>query len=487
MRRYLSLLFFLFLIFQSYGQTSIDTISLAKIDTLNTIMTDSLALVVGVSAELPDTITAVVDSLKEEEPPQEEEKKKIFDVPMDTLAIIRRYQKSLRSLVALRDSTPLGDANGIVILDPYSFQMISQPTFYKTPAKQMMGLDVKESKDRKITQLQAIYAAFARLYVSHPWLVQQTEDDIKQQGLIREDIADKLHSESNLAEKVKTKDLLPEMSKDDKVTVKPRRPNFWKFPGSTSLGFTQNYYTDNWGADNKYSGSATVVLNANYDDTKTLIWTNNLDMRLGFQTNKADKKRTFRPTSNRIVYNTNAGLKAVKSWYYSASVNIETKIVPEFQSNSDKVLADIFSPMEVKIAPGMTYTFAYGKKKKFTGQLTVAPLAYNIMYVQRDDLVTRYGVEKGHHSRHTFGPTARLNFSFPIAKQISWSSTLLWYSNLSRTQIDWSNTFNFSINKYLSARLFIHPVFDDNSPAWKGKWGYLRMEESFSLNMNYSF
>ena len=487
MRRYLSLLFFLFLIFQSYGQTSIDTISLAKIDTLNTIMTDSLALVVGVSAELPDTITAVVDSLKEEEPPQEEEKKKIFDVPMDTLAIIRRYQKSLRSLIALRDSTPLGDANGIVILDPYSFQMISQPTFYKTPTKQMMGLDVKESKDRKITQLQAIYAAFARLYVSHPWLVQQTEDDIKQQGLIREDIADKLHSESNLAEKVKTKDLLPEMSKDDKVTVKPRRPNFWKYSGAFDFGFTQNYYSENWGGENRYSGTASVSLNLNYDDTKNLIWKNSLTARLGFQTSKSDKMRTFRPTDNRLVFNTNAGIKAVKLWYYSLAVNIETKIVPEFRSNSDKVQADIFSPMNVSIAPGMTYDFKYGKKKKFTGGLQVAPLALNLVYVQRNNLVTSHGIEKGKHSRHGFGPNIRLNFNWPIAKQISWSSVVFWRSDFSYTSIDWTNTFTFNINKYMSAKLYIHPVLDDSSPRWKGKWGYIRMEESLTLNMKYNF
>ena len=488
MRRYLSLLFLLFLILPAFGQSAVDTISLSGIDTLNTHMTDSLAKVSGVMPELIDTTALAVDSVQEEKPEQKvEKKKKGFDVPMDTVAIWKRYVKELQQLVFRRDSTPLGNENGVVVLDPYTYQLISQPALYKAPVKQMMQLYGAESSDRKTQQLMAINHVMARLYVSHPWLVEQTEDDIRQPGLIREDVADKLHAESNLAEKVVTSELLPEMSKEDKVVVKARRPNFWKFPGNCSFGFTQNYYTDNWGADNKYAGTATVVLNANYDDGKALIWTNNLDMRLGFQTNKSDKMRTFRPTTNRVVYNTNAGLRAVKSWYYSASVNIETKIVPEFQANSDRVLADLFSPMEVKIAPGMTYDFKYGKKKKFTGKLTVAPLAYNIMYVQRPSLVTRYGVKKGHHSRHSFGPTARVNFNYPITKQISWSSTLLCYSNLSRTQIDWSNTFNFSINKYMSASLFVHPVFDDNSPAWKGKWGYLRMEESLSLNMKYSF
>ena len=498
MKRYWSLFLLLYMMIPLHAQTESDSLATNLPDsvegpptpiivTLGTQSSDSLIRQVSNILLHADSLQAVTDSLNKEEPKEEKEVVKKFDVPMDTLAIMKRYMKSLSTIVAQRDSTPLGDANGMVILDPYYYQLITEPALYHATTKQMMALGNKRTKDMKLLRLQEINRAMASLYVSHPWLVEQTEDDLKQQGLIREDVADKLHAESNLAEKVVTKELLPEISDDDKVKVKTRRPNFWKYSGAFDFGFTQNYYSENWGGENRYSGTASVSLNLNYDDTKNLIWKNSLTARLGFQTSKSDKMRTFRPTDNRLVFNTNAGVKAVKLWYYSLAVNIETKIVPEFRSNSDKVQADIFSPMNVSIAPGMTYDFKYGKKKKFTGGLQVAPLALNLVYVQRNNLVTSHGIEKGKHSRHGFGPNIRLNFNWPIAKQISWSSVVFWRSDFSYTSIDWTNTFTFNINKYMSAKLYIHPVLDDSSPRWKGKWGYIRMEESLTLNMKYNF
>jgi len=337
-----------------------------------------------------------------------------------------------------------------------------------------------------VKRLQAINKALAGVYVSHPWLVGQTEEDLKKQTAIREDVKDKMKSDNNLSDKVAAATLAPQI--EEKIEVKTRRPNFWKFSGATSLNFTQYYFSDNWtGGENKYTGLTTLSLNANYNDEKRLTWTNNLSMQLGFTTSKSDKRRAFRPTSNNIQYTTNAGLKAIKTWSYTAQVVIKTHLVPQYNINTDEAVLDIFSPMSVTIAPGMKYTFAYGKKKKFTGSVNIAPLAYNIQYVQRDNLVTRYGVRAGHHSAHTFGPNILLTYNWPIAKNVNWSSRLYWYSNLHLTSIDWQNTLAFTINKYLKATLFVHPVFDDRSLSWKGKHGYLRMEENLALGLNYSF
>lgn len=408
-------------------------------------------------------------------------------VSIDSLAIVEKYVQALQAIVYQRDSTDIQDSLASVKLNPYFFQLLSTPTLYNAPMKQELESgDDSISGDPQLRRLQAINKTLAGLYVSHPWLISQTEANLKEQTAIRDDVKDKMKSENNLSDKVAAGTLTPTV--DEKIEVKTRRPNFWKLNGSTSLNFTQFYYSDNWaGGENRYTGQTTLNVSANYNDEKRLTWNNNLVMQLGFTTSKTDKRRAFRPTSNLLQYTTNAGLKAIKTWSYTAQVVIKTQIVPQYNPNTDEAVLDIFSPMSVNIAPGMSYSFAYGKKKKFTGNLNIAPLSYNIQYVQRDNLVTRYGVRAGHHSAHSFGPNILLNYTWPITKNVNWRSRIYWFSNLHLTSVDWQNTVVFTINKYLTSTLFVNPVFDDRSLQWKGKHGYLRMQENLALGLTYTF
>lgn len=415
------------------------------------------------------------------------EKPDTVTVAVDSLAVLEKYVQALQALVKQRDSGGNEDSLALVKLNPYFFQLLSTPTLYNSPMKQQMaGGGDTLSLDPQLRRLQAINSSLAGLYVSHPWLVRQTEAQLKEQTAIREDVKEKVSTDNKLSDKVAAATLAPKI--EEKIEVKTRRPNFWKLTGSTSLNFTQFYYSDNWiGGENRYTGQTTVNLSANYNDEKRLTWNNNLLMQLGFTTSKTDQRRAFRPTSNLLQYVTNAGLKAIKTWSYTAQVVIKTQVVPQYNPNTDVAVIDIFSPMAVTIAPGMGYTFAYGKKKKFTGNLNIAPLAYNIQYVQRDALVTRYGVRAGHHSAHSFGPNITINYAWPIAKNVRWSSRIYWYSNLHLTSFDWQNTLVFTINKYLQCTLFVNPVYDDRSLQWKGKHGYLRMQENLAIGLTYSF
>ena len=405
----------------------------------------------------------------------------------DTLSssLLRQYEAALQFLADQRDSAN-ASVVAVPVPDAYFFQMLSAPTLYAAPMHQMVG-ETTEATDPEMLRLQAINRALARLYTGYPYLVRQTEAEIKEQGQLREDIADKIHTVDQLASKVAAASLKPTAG-DEVVEVKTRRPNFWKFPGSASLHFTQNYYSKNWaGQENRYSGLSTLVLNANYNDERHLTWNNNLNMGLGFQTNKSDKRRTFRPTTNTIIYTTNAGLKAIKTWSYTANVRVATQIVPVYDPNTDRVSMDFLSPMDITIGPGMGSPYKFGKKKKFTGNINIQPLAYNIRYVQRESLVTRYGVRPGHHSKHTFGPSITVTYVWPIVAQVKWTGGINWYSNLHLTRIDWTNRFDFTVNKFVSATLNIHPIFDDTSPQFKGKHDYIRMEENLSLGLTYNF
>lgn len=411
------------------------------------------------------------------------------EVKPDTLTIMTlQYLQRLQEIVQERDS--LDRSPSLSVPDAYYAHILTTPTLYSSVLAQMMaGSDsAKMVSDNQLCRVYASNVALSRMYAQAPWLVVQTETSIKQQGTFREDITEKLKTDDRLSDKVKGGSLTPTV--DDDIVVVTRRPNFWKVSGNSQLHFTQSHFSDNWsgGGENAYTGLATLTLNFNFNNQKKITWNNQLEAKLGFTTKKSDKSRVFRPNTNSLRYTTNWGYQAVKNLYYSGQINLSTQLVPNYRENSDVVQSDFLSPLDVTIAPGVRYTIAWGKKKKFTGNLNVAPLAYNIRYVDRDLLVTNYGVRAGHNSKHSFGPNVTLNTGWQVFKAMHWSQRLFWYSNLHMTRIEWEHNFNFSINKLMNASLNVYPRIDDSSKNNKNDKGkYFMFKEYFSLGFNYNF
>jgi hypothetical protein len=300
-----------------------------------------------------------------------------------------------------------------------------------------------------------------------------------------------LQVSDKLADKVAAATLLPDI--DEQIGVITRRPNFWKFSGTTSLQFAQNYISDNWykGGETNWIGNFDLTLHANYNDQRKITWENTLDAQLGFQTTETDEKRTFRPSHNLLRYTGNAGYKAWKNWYYSLLVILQTQIAPNYQRNTDKITSKILSPLEITIAPNMKYEIAWGKKKQFTGQLNIAPLAMKIVYVNDDELVTNFGIEAGKHQKTTFGPNITLNTKWQICKQVSWTNRMYWFSNFDYNIWEWENNINFTITKLITANLHLYPRFDNSNKNYRsGKdhdGTYLMFKELLSLGLTYNF
>ncbi len=329
--------------------------------------------------------------------------------------------------------------------------------------------------------------ALANMYVNNPGTVVQMDDNIMQAGTLREDVQEVLTTDTKLSDKVVTVNLDKEL--DEQVELVTRKPNFWKFPGSGSLKFTQNYYSENWhkGGDNNYAMLTILTQEANYDNKQKIKWNNKLEIQLGFQTTgDTDEYHSLKPTSNLLRLTTDFGYQAYKTLYYSTKVVMSTQIVPAYDNNTNNLRTSIFSPMDMVVSVGMKYEFAT-KNNKFKGNADLAPCAYDMRYVRHDELVERYGIEQGKHSYHKFGPSLTVNYSWQIAKNVSWTSRFFWISNFSYTNIEWENTFKFNVNKYLDATLFVNPKFDDSSLSYKGDHGYFMMQEWFSLGFNYSW
>lgn len=427
--------------------------------------------------------------------------RKTNKVVVDTLAqqkIVERYTEALRVLVAQKDSlrdVPQEDR----LPNPYFYRLLGPGTLYAAPLSQVMGfswpsaparnrtewpsLQTEEDEDLRLDR--AINQVLMDTYARRPELIKWTEEDLTKEGGLREDIGQTIKHEVKLAEKVEDVELGPDV---EAVAVLIKRPNFWKFSGSSSLQFTQSYYSDNWyqGGENNYSMLAQVTLNANFDNKQKIQWENKLEMQLGFQTTKSDTEHQFQTTSDLLRFTSKIGYQAAKHWYYTTSVQAYTQFHPKYASNSHNVQSDFMSPFNLVVSVGMDYKL---NLKRFTGSAYFAPVAYNFRYVDRMDLSTKFGLKERHSTYNNFGPNITINYNWNIYKNISWSSRLYWFSNLSMTNIEWENTFTFSITKYLSAKLFAYPKIDDSSKKYKSEdmEKYFMFKEWFSLGVNYSF
>ena len=371
---------------------------------------------------------------------------------------------------------------------PYMFRLYAPGTVYSSALAQNMGTAVDPGDDAQLQLDAAINTRLNNAYVLFPVLFTGTEQQLVNGGRFLTDLAQPAEEPVMLADQTE-EIILPEV---DIEAVEPevKKPNFWTFKGNGSLQFTQSYYSQNWyqGGEKNYAMLSQLTAEANYDNQRRVQWDNKFEAQLGFQTSETDQFHKFKATSNLLRLTSNLGIKAVGHWNYAAQLQLETQPYKSYKANSDELTATFISPLYVRSSIGMDYII---KKKRFEGKLHLAPLSYVITYVHRDELISRYGINEGHHSKHDWGPNVEFTFTYRMWKNISWASRLYWFSNFHLTRIEWENTLNFTINKYISAKLFLYPRFDDSNDKYRAGENhdgtFLMFKEWLSLGLNYDF
>ncbi len=413
-------------------------------------------------------------------------KRVVWRYRVDSIADV--YGKTLTRL-AVQHDTKIAKSPYEKMVDAYSLRMVLPPTFYSSSVLQQFSvMETDIYADPNLLRMHIVNDAFANMYVNNPGLVVQTDDQVEKAGTLRDDVHGSLTTETKLTDKVVNVDLGPDV--DEGVELVTRKPNFWKFSGSGSLQFSQNYFSDNWyqGGENYYSFLSLLTLNANYDNKQNIQWENRLETRLGFQTTgKAETRHAMKPTDNLLRLTTKLGYKAYKTLYYTTQVQAYTQLVPLYESNSDNIRTNFLSPLNLTVSVGLDYKFAT-KNNKFRGNVYLAPCSYNMRYVSNVELATKHGIEAGRHAYHNFGPSITVNAYWQILKNLSWNARMYWISNFDYTNIEWENTFNLTINKYLSARLFVYPKYDDSSARYKSEDGsFFMIKEMLSVGFNYNW
>ena len=360
------------------------------------------------------------------------------------------------------------------------YRLFAPSTFYHAIAKHNLYLYDSEQDIYD----QAVDDALLNIYLNHPEYITNSEQQLRDAGGVDETITSPIRTEVNLEKKEAP---TPQEVIDAPVDVVITKPNFWTYKGDQYLQFLQNYISGNWykGGESNYSMVASVTLEANYNNKQKVKWDNKLEMKLGFQTSKADTMHSLKTSEDLVRLTSKLGLQATKNWYYTLSVLGYTQFMRGFKKNDIRTYSDFMSPFNLNISIGMNYTVNW-LKKKLTGNIQLSPLAYNFRYVGRDALITRYGLKEGHHTLHDLGSMCTVDLTWKFSDNINWKTRLYGYSTYHRAELEWENTFTFQFNKYISSKLFIYPRFDDATTR-DGHHAYWQYKEYASLGFNYSF
>jgi len=253
----------------------------------------------------------------------------------------------------------------------------------------------------------------------------------------------------------------------------------WNNEGVISLMFNQASF-DNWikGGENTLGFNGLINYNFNYKKKKS-IWDNKLIIAYGLsRVNEVTKK-----ADDRFEINSVYGQQASKLWYYSFFANFLTQMTDgyDYTVTPKITTSKLFAPAYFSFGPGMLW------KKSDNLKINFAPATSKLTFVTDDVLSAAgaYGVDPGKTLRYELGMAVNAYYKFDLMKNISMENILGLYSNyLEKPQnidVDYQMNMVMAINKYISANLGLHLLYDDNALQ------DIQLKEVFGLGFNAKF
>ena len=351
----------------------------------------------------------------------------------------------------------------------------------------LLPLDPLESgNDHTLSRM--IDEALVRIYLEHPELVKMTEAELMNvPGIIpiSEDMASGIRLKVTRASNYAPSDKSPE-----RVRSKLR---YWKTFGSFQGKYTQSYYSDNWykGGESNHSILGQLNLEADYAKSQT-TFDNKLELKLGYyNTSQINGKNTFRTNEDLIRFTSKFGLKAFENWYYSAQFQGYTQFAPVWDTKvSTKLKSKFMAPAYGNLSFGLDYKPKF-KKKGITLSVLLSPLSYNCKYSAVDSIATTFGIDAGKRVKNSFGSRFDGNLKWTFLEDFTWTNKTQFYTTYESTEINFENTIDYRLSKYLSLQFFCHWRFDDSVKRKKDKdgklMGYSQFKEFLTLNFNYAW
>lgn len=271
-----------------------------------------------------------------------------------------------------------------------------------------------------------------------------------------------------------------------KIEYENVKRRYWIKKANAMLQFSQNYVSPNWhqGGNKNLAFLNIFATEFNYDNAKNVQWDNKLEWRAGFNSVDGDTLRKISTNDDLVRYLSKFGVKAGGNWFYSVSGEFSTHLFNSYRGVNSKVLkTKLLTPVRASVGVGMDYKY----KKIFS--LMIAPVSFKYIYMNDTVNVNpnSFGIKKGENQLKQIGSSllAQLNYS----PMMNWNITskLSFYTDYKKMEADLEIVNNFTINRFLSARLLINPRYDNTVIMKGGEKAQIQLKELLSVGFSYRF
>ena len=258
----------------------------------------------------------------------------------------------------------------------------------------------------------------------------------------------------------------------------------WRREAVIMLQVTQNYVTNNWyqGGSSSFAGLGTAKGQISYISDQ-FTWENTGEWRMGGTTIANDSLHKVNTTDDMFRVYTKANLRIIPKLFASVSGELETRLLPTYRSNSNELKSGPFSPVRFNAAVGIDW------KPVKRLSLSVSPLSYKVVHIHDTARVQvkDYGLKEGQQTQHNIGSSVRLEYTWKPVREVELEMRFFTYTNYKDVEIDLEVNCDFIINRFLSARLQLHPRYDSSVIMKGDKHAKLQFRELLSIGFAHKF
>ena len=258
----------------------------------------------------------------------------------------------------------------------------------------------------------------------------------------------------------------------------------WRREATVMLQITQNYVTPNWyqGGSSSFAGLSIIKGQIGYYSDR-FTWENTGEWRAGCSTISADSLHKINTTDDQLRLYSKANLRLVPKLFGSVSAEIETRLLPTYKSNSMDLKSGPFSPFRFNAALGLDYKPVQGLSISFS------PLSYKVIHVMDSARVRvqDYGLEAGQRTQHNVGSSLRLEYNWKPVREFALETRFYCYTNYHYVELDLEVNCDFIINRWLTARLMLHPRYDSSVIMEGDTKAKIQFRELLSIGFAHKF
>lgn len=268
------------------------------------------------------------------------------------------------------------------------------------------------------------------------------------------------------------------------------KPKNWIHGFNSSLQFSQAYLSDNWyqGGNSNLNLLGNILFNIKLNQIAhpKLLFETSIQYKISLNSAPQDSLRTYSISEDLFQLNSKFGIKAAKNWFYTTSIQFKSQFFQNFAANTYDLKASFLTPGEFNAGIGMTYNKT-NKSKSVSFDASISPLSYNMKICLANDKVdpVSLGMEAGKKILNQIGSSVEGKLVWKLHTNITFRSRLFVFTNYDYIQGDLENTFNFSINKYLSTQFYVHLRYDTSSEIVNQSWKHWQLKEILSFGFNY--